>query len=205
MWAFSITANCWKSHSSDPYIRIGRIWASHIKKKGTCPRLYRHLSIWLVLIFALAAKSPAACVKDSLVVQRQVLMTIHNLYFLITIPPNLTGSKETCFSECNNLGLTHINCHWKIISKVFQNINLPQSTTSKRQVEHRHQVALSVQHLVLTAHHTWHAILGYQKGKQCRRKHIPLSDPNRILKNLRERETDRQADRQTDRQRQRLR
>ena len=140
-------------------------------------------------------------------IQPQVFMTIHNLFLFITIPPNLTGYKETCFSECNNLGLTHINCHWKIISKVFRNINLPLIglPRSKRQVEHRHQIALSV-HLVLTAHHTWHAILGYlqsqlvyQKGKQCRWKHIPLSDPNRTFKKktLRERERDKQTDKQT--------
>ena len=101
------------------------------------------------------------------------LITIPNHYtsspYLITIPPNLIGRKQTSFSKYSNLALTHtvLKNYQHSVSKHHPASADPPH--SKRQVEHRQQIALSrsVRHLVLSG---LSPELVYQKGKKEREK-----------------------------------
>ena len=124
MCACSITANCLKPHSSDPYISIRRIWASYFKKKyislyiSESPQTFEHLAGSDLCLGSQIADN--LCQRQfGCKIQPQVL-TYSYFYlqplsphhhpsspYLITIPPNLIGRKETSFSQYNNLALTH--------------------------------------------------------------------------------------------------
>ena len=127
MCAFSITANCWKPHSSDPYIRIGRIWASYIKKYisryiSESPQIFEYLAGSDLCLNGQITNS--LCQRQfGGKIQPQVLIAIYNLYLLITI-----AARKPPFLNTIILVLLILTVIEKITSKVFQNINLPLQT-----------------------------------------------------------------------------
>ena len=147
MCACSITANCLKPHSSDPYRKIRRIWASYIfffkysfRYISESPQIFEYLA---GSDFCLGGQiADNLCQRQfGCKIQPQVLTysylqplsphhhtsspylitTPHHHTsspYLITIPPNLIGRKETC-SQYNNLTLTHTVIE-KLSAKCFE-------------------------------------------------------------------------------------